>query len=60
MKVLYYAVSIEGIEYYFGLDELAKALDFSDGYWLIQMAYIDADRQLKYRYFNREKWKFVE
>lgn len=60
MKVLYYAVFIEGREYYFGLDELGKAFDFSDGYWLIQMVYIDADRQLKYRYFNREKWEFVE
>lgn len=31
MKVLYYAVLIEGRPYYFGLEELAKALDFSDG-----------------------------
>ena len=60
MKVLYYAVFIEGQAYYFGLDELAKAVDFSDGYWLVQMAYIDADRQLKYRYFNRERWEFID
>ncbi len=60
MKVLYYAVFIEGRAYYFGLEELAKAFDFSDGYWLIQMAYIDTDRQLKYRYFNRERWEFID
>lgn len=60
MKVLYYVVYVEGMPYYFSLDELAKVIEFSEDYWLIQMAYIDADRQLKYRYFNREKWEFVE
>lgn len=60
MKVLYYVVYVEGMPYYFSLDELAKVIELSEDYWLIQMAYIDADRQLKYRYFNREKWEFVE
>lgn len=60
MRILYYAVFINGEAYYFGLDELAKAIKFSDGYWLVQMAYIDVKRQLKYRYFNRERWEFVD
>lgn len=60
MKVLYYVVYVEGIAYYFGLDELARAIEFSEGFWLIQMAYIDVDRQLKYRYFNRERWEFID
>ena len=60
MRILYYAVFIRDKAYYFGLNELSKAFEFSDGYWLIQMAYIDADRQLGYRYFNRERWEFVD
>ena len=53
MKALYYVVYVEGLAYYFGLDELAKALDFSKGYWLVQIAYIDADRSLRYRNYDR-------
>lgn len=59
MKVLYYVVYVGGLAYYFGLDELAKALDFSKGYWLVQMAYIDADRSLRYRNYDRQKGEFV-
>lgn len=32
MKVLYYVVYAENIAYYFGLDELAKAIEFSEGF----------------------------
>jgi hypothetical protein len=59
MKVLYYVVYVEGIAYYFGLDELAKALDFSEEYWLVQMAYIDGGRSLRYRNYDRQKGEFV-
>ena len=60
MKVLYYVVYVEGIAYYFGLDEFARAIEFSEGYWLIQMAYIDADRSLRYRDYNRRRGEFVD
>lgn len=53
MKILYYVVYVEGIAYYFGLDELARAIEFSEGFWLIQMAYIDVDRSLWYRDYDR-------
>ena len=46
--------------YYFGLDELAKAIEFSEGYWLIQMAYIDADRRLWYIDYDRQRGEFVD
>ena len=59
MKVLYYVVYVEGIAYYFGLDELTKALDFSEEYWLVQMAYIDGGRSLRYRNYDRQKGEFV-
>ncbi len=60
MKVLYYIVYVEGMPYYFGFDELARAIEFSEGYWLIQMAYIDADRRLWYRDYDRQRGKFVD
>lgn len=60
MKVLYYIVYVEGMPYYFGLDELAKAIEFSEGYWLIQMAYIDADRRLWYIDYDRQRGEFVD
>ena len=60
MRVLYYVVYIEGIAYYFGLDELARAIEFSEGFWLIQMAYIDAGRSLRYRDCDGRKGEFVD
>lgn len=59
MKVLYYVVYVEGIAYYFGLDELARAIEFSEGFWLIQMAYIDVDRSLWYRDYDRQRGEFI-
>lgn len=60
MKVLYYVVYVEGIAYYFGLDELARAIEFSEGFWLIQMAYIDVDRSLRYRDYDRQRSEFID
>ena len=60
MKVLYYVVYVEGIAYHFGLDELARAIEFSEGFWLIQMACIDADRSLRYRDYDRQRGEFVD
>lgn len=60
MRVLYYVVYAEGIAYYFGLDELARAIEFSEGFWLIQMAYVDAGRSLRYRDYDRRRGEFVD
>lgn len=60
MKVLYYVVYVEGMAYFFGLDELAEAIEFSEGYWLIQAAYIDAGRSLWYRSYDRRRGEFVD
>ena len=59
MRILYYVVYVEGIAYYFGLGELVKALDFSEGYWPIQMAYIDDNRNLRYGDLDKQKGEFV-
>lgn len=59
MKALYYVVYVGGLSYYFDLNELAKALDFSKGYWLVQMAYIDGGRSLRYRNYDKQKGEFV-
>lgn len=60
MTVLYYVVYVEGMPYYFSLDELAKAIEFSEGYWLVQVAYIDAGRSLRYRDYDRQRGEFVD
>lgn len=60
MKVLYYVVYVEGMPYYFSLDELAKVIELSEDYWLIQMAYIDTDRNLWYRDYDRQRGEFVD
>lgn len=60
MKVLYYVVYVEGIPYYFSPDELAKVIELSEDYWLIQMAYIDTDRNLWYRDYDRQRGEFVD
>lgn len=60
MRVLYYVVYIEGMPYYFGPDELVKVIELSKDYWLIQMAYIDTDRNLWYRDYDRQRGEFVD
>lgn len=60
MRALYYVVYVEGMAYFFGLNELAKAIEFSEGFWLIQMAYVDADRSLRYRDYDRRRGEFVD
>ncbi len=60
MRILYYVVYIEGMAYFFGRNELAKAIEFSEGYWLIQAAYIDAGRSLRYRNYDRQRGEFVD
>lgn len=60
MRALYYVVYVEGIAYFFSLDELAEAIEFSEGYWLIQAAYIDAGRNLQYRNYDRRRGEFVD
>lgn len=60
MKVLYYCVVIEGQSYYFSPDELDKAIDFADHYWLVQKACINNDRWLDFQYFNWSKWEFTD
>lgn len=60
MKVLYYVVYVEDMPYYFSPDELAKVIELSEDYWLIQMAYIDTDRNLWYRDYDRQRGEFAD
>lgn len=60
MKPLFYKVIISGMSYYFSLDEFEKALWCSNDFWLIQMAFIDADRGLQYRDYDRQRGEFVD
>lgn len=60
MKPLFYTLTINGITYYFHPDEFEKALWFSNDFWLIQMAFIDANRGLRYRDYDRQKGEFVD
>lgn len=59
MKPLFYKVIVNGMSYYFSRDEFEKALWFSNGFWLIQMAVIDANRSLRYRNYDRQKGEFM-
>lgn len=60
MKPLFYKVIVSGMSYYFSRDEFEKALQFSNDFWLIQMAFIDADRGLQYRDYDRQRGEFVD
>lgn len=60
MKPLFYKVIISGMSYYFPPDEFEKALWCSNDFWLIQMAFIDADRGLRYRNYDRQRGEFVD
>lgn len=60
MKPLFYKVIVSGMSYYFSRDEFEKALWFSNDFWLIQMAFIDADRGLQYRDYDRQRGEFVD
>nr|DAT89754.1 MAG TPA: hypothetical protein [Caudoviricetes sp.] len=60
MKPLFYKVIASGMSYYFLPDEFEKALWFSNDFWLIQMVFIDADRGLQYRDYDRQRGEFVD
>ena len=60
MKLLFYKVIVGGMGYYFSPDEFDKALWFSNKFWLIQMVFIDADRGLQYKDYDRQRSEFVD
>ncbi len=60
MKPLFYKVVVSGLAYYFSPNEFDKALKFAENYWSIQMVFIDINRGLQHRDYDRRRGEFVD